>query len=156
MQIDRRAVLVAIGAAVAIGGRGRAEDKPLVTVYKDPSCDCCDAWIGHIEGAGFPTKVVQTAGMSELKFNLRVPYTVRACHTAIVADYLVEGHVPAEAIVRLLAEKPVLKGGLAVPGMPVGSPGMEMPGTAPEEYDVLLFGDGEPRRFMRFRGGERI
>jgi hypothetical protein len=85
-----------------------------------------------------------------VKARLGVPADLAACHTAEVAGYVIEGHVPASAVRRFLAEKPNAKG-LAVPGMPVGSPGMEIPGTEPEEYEVVLFGP-ERRTYARFRG----
>ncbi|WP_020177573.1 DUF411 domain-containing protein [Methylopila sp. M107] len=155
MNIDRRALIAtAISAAALVAAR--AEPATLIKVYKDPSCDCCDGWVAHLESAGYAVKVFQTGGMAELKAKVGVPNAMRSCHTAILSDYLLEGHVPAQAIARLLAERPVLRGGLAVPGMPIGSPGMEMPGRAPEVYDVILFGDGEPRPYMRFRGGDPV
>ena len=85
----------------------------------------------------------------------RRPSALTSCHTAEVGGYVIEGHVPAAAIVRLLAEKPKARG-LAVPDMPVGSPGMEVAGTQPEEYQVLLFGDGAPKVFARYKGTQEL
>jgi hypothetical protein len=148
----RRAVLAAIGIA-ALPLRGRATERPRVTVHKDPGCGCCTGWAEHLEAAGFPVTAHDTPRMNAVKARLGVPNDLAACHTAEVDGYVIEGHVPAAAIDRLLAERPAAKG-LAVPGMPVGSPGME--GGEPEEYDVILFGPGARRSFARFRGGQAI
>jgi hypothetical protein len=107
------------------------------------------AWIEHLQQAGFSVEVRDVPEVNRVKARLGVPPDLTACHTAEVAGYVIEGHVPASALRRLLAEKPKAKG-LAVKGMPVGSPGMEVPGATPEEYEVILFG---PRRrtYARFR-----
>jgi hypothetical protein len=97
--------------------------------------------------AGFPTKVVDTTDLDAVKTRLGVPDDLAACHTAEASGYIIEGHVPAVALKRFLAEKPDATG-LAVPGMPIGSPGME--GSAPEPYDVVLFGPNGRRTYMRF------
>lgn len=106
--------------------------------------------MAHLRESGFPVDVV-TGPVAPLKAKLGVPRELASCHTAQVAGYVVEGHVPADTIVRLLAEKPAAVG-LAVPGMPVGSPGMEVPGTEPDTYDVVLFGPTGQRTFARYRG----
>ena len=93
--------------------------------------------------------------MDAIKDDMGVPQAVRSCHTAVVEGYVIEGHVPAAAIRRLLAEKPQARG-LAVPGMPVGSPGMEIDGTPPDTYDVVLFGPSGRRVFARFEGGREL
>jgi hypothetical protein len=147
----RRAVLAGIGAVVVLPLR--AAERPRVTVHKDPGCGCCGAWVEHLEASGFPVTAVNTPRMNAVKARLGVPADLASCHTAEVGGYVIEGHVPAAAIDRLLAERPPAKG-LAVPGMPVGSPGME--GGEPEEYDVVLFGPGAQRTFARFRGGREI
>lgn len=141
-SISRRAVLAGAGAfplLMSIPGRARAEALPLVTVTKDPSCGCCGGWIEHIRAAGYPVHVVESSDVDALKQRLGVPAELTSCHTAEVDGYVVEGHVPATAIRRLLAERPAGTG-LAVPGMPAGSPGMNFPGVDPEPYEVLLFG----------------
>jgi hypothetical protein len=97
--------------------------------------------------------MVETAELNRVKARLGVPPSLAACHTAEVAGYVVEGHVPAGAIKRLLAERPDAKG-LAVPGMPIGSQGMEVEGAAPETYEVMLFGPAGQRPFARYRGGQ--
>src|SRR5690606_21787280 len=127
-----------------------AAGRPLVTITKDPSCGCCTAWAEHIAKAGFPVKVFEDPAIEVLKTNLGIPTALRSCHTAQVEGYVLEGHVPAAALIRLLAEKPQITG-LAVAGMPIGSPGMEVPGSEPEAYNVMAFGPA-PSVFMRFRG----
>jgi hypothetical protein len=108
---------------------------------KDPTCGCCSGWVQHLQNAGFATKVLDTRDIDAVKKRLGVPDDLAACHTAEVAGYVIEGHVPAAALSRFLAEKPNATG-LAVPGMPIGSPGME--GGRPEKYDVVLFGQNGP------------
>jgi hypothetical protein len=127
-----------------------AEPLPEVTVTKEPSCACCEAWVTHLRAAGFPVRVIE-APVNPLKVRLGVPRTLFACHTAQVAGYVIEGHVPSAAITRLLAEKPAATG-LAVPGMPVGSPGMEAEEMESDTYDVVLFGPSGQRSFSRYRG----
>ncbi len=109
-----------------------------MTVYKSPYCGCCAAWVTHVEDAGHTVKVVNTEDMDQVKQTLGVPGSLHSCHTAVVDGYLIEGHVPVADIDRLLAERPEAKG-LAVPGMPTGSPGMEMPETDADRYNVILF-----------------
>lgn len=110
---------------------------PVVAVYKSPDCSCCARWVSHLRLAGFKVDVRNRADLNPVKTRLGVPLDKYACHTAEVGGYFVEGHVPAQDIKRLLAEKPDAKG-LAVPGMPVGSPGMEAPHGTTQPYDVLL------------------
>ena len=115
----------------------------------DPGCGCCGAWVEHLRHAGFATTVVETRDLDAVKRRLGVPAELASCHTAEVQGYVVEGHVPAAAIRRLLTERPQAAG-LAVPGMPAGSPGME--GGTPETYEVVLFGPQGHRTFARYRG----
>lgn len=114
---------------------GTAANEPVITVYKDPGCGCCKSWIEHLVKHGYRVDAKDTTGMTEIKRTLGVPEGLTACHTAVVNGYLIEGHVPAADIARLLKEKPKVAG-LAVPGMPMGSPGMEGPRT---HYQVLSF-----------------
>ena len=107
-----------------------------VVVYKSPTCGCCKNWISHLQENGFTVEVHNRHDMSPIKSELGVPRHLQSCHTAKVGDYVVEGHVPAEEIARLLDEKPAVMG-LAVPGMPMGSPGME--GPRKDAYDILTF-----------------
>jgi hypothetical protein len=105
-----------------------------VVVYKSPTCGCCNAWIRHLEAHGFKVEVHDQLDMNPIKAELGVPMVYRSCHTAKVGNYVVEGHVPADLITRMLEDRPPIKG-LAVPGMPMGSPGME--GPSKDAYQVL-------------------
>jgi hypothetical protein len=110
--------------------------KPTITVYKDPSCGCCKAWITHLVKAGYTVDAKDSPNMAEIKRGLGVPEALTSCHTAVVNGYLIEGHVSPEEIDRLLAQKPTVAG-LAVPGMPMGSPGMD--GGTKQHYQTLSF-----------------
>jgi hypothetical protein len=105
-------------------------------VYKDPDCGCCKAWVEYMRKHGFRVDAKDTRDMEQIKANLGVPASLVACHTAIVGGYIIEGHVPAADIERLLKQKPKIAG-LAVAGMPAGSPGME--GPPPVHYQVIAF-----------------
>lgn len=109
---------------------------PPVVVYKSPTCGCCEAWVGHMQDAGFPVQVRDLQDLSTIKAEVGVPAGQGSCHTARIGGYFVEGHVPGNDVKRLLAERPNARG-LTVPGMPQGSPGMEQ-GHPDEPYDVLL------------------
>jgi hypothetical protein len=146
-HMTRRGVLLAGAASLLPSGLLFAATEPLVTVHRDSNCGCCSGWVQHLQKAGFPTKVLDTTDLDAVKTRLGVPDDLAACHTAEASGYIIEGHVPAVALKRLLAEKPDATG-LAVPGMPIGSPGME--GSAPEPYDVVLFGPNGRRTYMRF------
>lgn len=120
---------------------------PRVTVYKSPTCGCCAKWIDHLRANGFQVEGVDMENLRWVKRMSGIGPEQASCHTARVGDYVIEGHVPAADIKRLLAEKPHARG-LAVPGMPLGSPGMESP--RPEPYEVLLLEkDGTTRVFAR-------
>ena len=151
LRLSRRSFGQCLIAAVLAPSALQAAE-PVVTVHKDPTCDCCGGWVKHLEASGFRTKVIETADINRVKSRLGIPSELAACHTAEVAGYLLEGHVPAATIRRLLSDRPQAKG-LAVPGMPGGSPGM---GGDAEEYDVILFGPGERRVYARFKGEQPI
>lgn len=108
-----------------------------VTVFRSPTCGCCGQWIEHAEAAGFTVKDEVTEDMGAIKQQYGVPENLTSCHTTVVGDYVIEGHIPAEDVQRLLTEKPDLAG-IAVPGMPIGSPGMES-GDYVEPYTVFAF-----------------
>jgi hypothetical protein len=154
MYLNRRGVLAGVAAAVLIAPARAATQLPQVAVTKDPSCGCCEAWVAHLRKEGFSVEVTE-GPVNPLKTRLGVPRELASCHTAQVGGYVIEGHVPAPAIKRLLSDKPRATG-LAVAGMPVGSPGMEVEGMAPETYDVVLFGPASKRTFERFRGAEKV
>jgi hypothetical protein len=151
--LTRRSILALVGstAVVPIKSLWAAEEQ--ITVHRDPSCGCCSGWVQHLQKAGFRASVIETRDIDGVKRRLGVPDDLAACHTAEIAGYVIEGHVPAAALKRFLSEKPNASG-LAVRGMPVGSPGME--GGKPEPYDVVIFGPSERRTYMRFLGERAI
>lgn len=120
------------------GGHAAEADSEVVEVYKTPWCGCCSAWVDHLEANGFDVKVHKVEDLAPIKQKLGVPSSLQSCHTAEVGGYTFEGHVPAEDMQRVLKQKPDVQG-LAVPGMPIGSPGMET-GGEPDRYDVIQFG----------------
>ncbi|MFC5595348.1 DUF411 domain-containing protein [Lysobacter niastensis] len=114
-----------------------AAELPLAVVHKSPTCGCCGLWVEHLQKAGFRVEVRNADDLNPVKERAGVPYGKGSCHTAEIGGYFVEGHVPVEDIKRLLAEKPDAKG-LVLPGMPLGSPGMEVPSGEVQPYTVEL------------------
>lgn len=135
-------LVAAAGAFAFLGSRDADAASATVHVYKSPTCGCCVKWVDHLRAAGFEVTVEDVADMGAVKAELGVPYDLGSCHTALVGDYLIEGHVPATTLQAFLDEAPAVKG-LAVPGMPIGSPGMEGPNGRP--YDVLAFDEAGNR-----------
>ncbi len=141
----RRRLLLAGLATLLLPALGQAQSKPvqgpLVEIWKSPTCGCCKDWVSHLEEHGFRTRIYDT-GNTAMRARLGIPAELGGCHTALVAGYAIEGHVPAADIQRLLKSKPRAIG-LAVPGMPIGSPGMDGPdyGGRHDAYDVLLLAD---------------
>ena len=125
-------------------------DLPVITVYKSPTCGCCQGWVEHLERDGFQVEVVEMTDRSAIAEGRGVPRDLGSCHTAVVGDYVVEGHVPATDIRRLLEEAPDAAG-IAVPGMPIGSPGMEQ-GDHVQAYDVVLIGKDGSRTVFASHG----
>lgn len=157
-MLDRRRFLTVLGAsgtALVTGQAFAQAGLPKVVVTKDPNCGCCGGWVEHMKAAGFPVEVVTTPQVNRVKVHLGVPDDLASCHTAEVGGYVIEGHVPADAVKRLLAEKPQGRG-LAVPGMPVGSPGMEVEGMASDTYEVVLFGPAGQKTFARYEGSRLL
>jgi hypothetical protein len=113
---------------------------PVVEVYKSATCGCCANWVKHLEAAGFTAHVTELSddALAEFKTKRQIPRPAQSCHTAIVDGYVLEGHVPAADLQRLLKERPKVAG-VAVPGMPIGSPGMEVQGVKPQPFDVVTF-----------------
>jgi hypothetical protein len=147
MSLSSFTRLAALGATViAVGGSAAAfslrpapaEASPptAITVYKTPTCGCCSAWIDHLKENGFAVTAKDVPDLTALKRHYGVTQELASCHTGFVNGYVIEGHVPADVIAKLLKEKPKVKG-IAVPGMPMGSPGMEGPRS--ERYDVVTF-----------------
>jgi hypothetical protein len=148
-MLHRRDVLLASAAALAAGPSCAAQANPAIKVYKDPSCGCCGAWIDHLKAEGFKTEVDDGQDMAAIKAKYGVPDDLTSCHTGVTGGYAIEGHVPAADIKRLLKENPKALG-IAVPGMPVNSPGMEVPGQPDERYTVWLFAkDGRRSAFAK-------
>jgi hypothetical protein len=154
MIITRRSLLKTLLAGAAVAALASAlplpalAAPPSVAVWKAASCGCCEGWVKHMRAAGFPVQVTEMDDVSPVKARQGVPAALQSCHTAIVDGYVLEGHVPAPAVLRLLAERPRARG-LAVPGMPLSAPGMD---AGADHYDVVLFGlaDGGTRIFERY------
>lgn len=119
-----------------------------VTVHKTPWCGCCAKWADHLEANGFDVVIDEREDLTPVRARLGVPDELQGCHTGEVEGYAVEGHVPAKDIRRLLAELPAARG-LSVPGMPMGSPGMDM-GDEVDAYDVILFGDDGAKTYSSY------
>lgn len=150
MNTKRRRLTIALAAAAALPAWARAQSAAAeeVRLYKDPNCGCCGKWGEHMLRNGFRVVAHDVKDLDAIKRKQRVPEALGSCHTAIVAGYTIEGHVPADVVRRLLAQKPAGVIGLAVPGMPLGSPGMESP--TPQRYDILAFdANGGSRVFDR-------
>ncbi len=151
---SRRALLtVAATMAFFPTLTSRAQTPVAIEVYKDPNCGCCSGWVDHLRRNGFVVRAIDTKDLQAIKARLGVPPDLASCHTAILNGYVIEGHVPAHAIQRLLDIKPEAIG-LAVPGMPIGSPGME--GGPPETYSVTLFGRNGRKIFGRYREDKTV
>ena len=129
------------------------EEKLNITVYKSPTCGCCSKWVDHLTENDFEVQTHDTQNMDKVKQMAGITPELSSCHTAMIDGYVVEGHVPAADIKRLLKERPDIKG-LTAAGMPMGSPGMEMPDGRKDEYQVLSIGkDGKTSVFAE-HGGE--
>ncbi|MCS3727277.1 DUF411 domain-containing protein [Bradyrhizobium betae] len=152
--LTRRSLVKLLAIAVLAKPAAAIAEGAAITVHKDPNCGCCTGWARHMRDAGFTVRVEDAADIASVRIRLGIPAELAGCHTAEVGGYLVEGHVPAAAVRRLLSERPDAKG-IAVPGMPVGSPGMES-GRASQPYTVVLFGANGQTPFMRFVGQQII
>ncbi|WP_207541001.1 DUF411 domain-containing protein [Sabulicella rubraurantiaca] len=149
---SRRSFILGTAAWAATGFTASAQ-APQIEVWRDPHCGCCSGWVDYLRTEGFTVEDRVVASVSPVRRMLGTPSDLLSCHAARVAGFVLEGHVPAPAIRRLLSERPAGIVGLAVPATPVGSPGMEVPGHAPETYDVVAWrADGSHRPFMRFTG----
>lgn len=125
-------------ASTLAASAASAQDVPLVTLYKNPTCACCLEWAEHMRANGFSVDVKDGANLTEVRNELGVPAHLASCHTAVVDGYAIEGHVPADIVRTLLAERPDIAG-LTVPDMPPGVPGMPDPGPGREPYDIIAF-----------------
>lgn len=152
----RSSLGAAIGASVAgsmfspLGAQAQPAQPalPVMTVYKSASCGCCKLWVDHASASGFTVKTVDTEDLGAVKRDMGIPASLQSCHTVVVGSYVIEGHVPAADVKRMLSLKPKVRG-LAVPGMPAGSPGMEQGSPANyDRYDVIAFAaDGKQSVF---------
>ena len=133
-QILGMTLVATLGFSTPLLAAGAAQS---IHVYKSPTCGCCTDWVDHLENNGFEVEVTETHDMNRVKMEAGLSPNLASCHTAFVGDYVIEGHVPADDIHRLIADAPKARG-LAVPGMPAGSPGMEM-GDRKDHYQVLMF-----------------
>lgn len=133
------ALLLALFAVPALAGEA-------MTVYRSPSCGCCGGWVDYMKAKGHESKVVLQDDVTPTKERLKVPEAMQSCHTAVIDGYVIEGHVPVEAIDKLLKERPKVTG-LAAPGMPQGSPGMS---GRPDPFTVYAFGPDGAKPFMKF------
>ena len=148
MLLNRRAAIAALPLMLAAAAEAAAPR--VIQVTKTPTCGCCNRWIAHLRRAGFEVRVTEVADVGPTARRLGVPDDLRSCHSASAGGYAIEGHVPAADIARLLRERPAAAG-IAVPGMPAGSPGME--GGSPEPYRVILFNRTGQRRVFARHGG---
>jgi hypothetical protein len=156
MHAGRRAIGLGALALLITPPQATASAAPLVEVWRDPYCGCCGAWVAHMRAEGFRISDTIVPSVHPVRRMLGTPADLLSCHAARVDGFVLEGHVPALAVRRLIATRPAGVRGLSVPGMPIGSPGMEVPGEKPDTYDVIAFGTGAHRPFMRFRGGEAL
>jgi hypothetical protein len=154
-HFERRAVLGLLSSAVVVtlATGARAETTPAMNVFKRPNCTCCSAWVEYLQANGFTVTAAEAANLREVKARFGIPKELSSCHTGVISGYVVEGHVPVHAIRRLLAERPAAIG-LAVAGMPMGSPGME--GGRPVEYDVILFARDRQEIFGRYKADQPV
>ncbi|MEH6356891.1 MAG: DUF411 domain-containing protein [Marinobacter sp.] len=136
--MKQRTLAILLGASLSFGSAlVSAEAEHSIHVYKSPTCGCCTDWIKHLEENGFEVDISEVDNVTPVKIEAGLTPALASCHTAFIDDYVIEGHVPADDIKRLLSQAPQARG-LSVPGMPAGSPGMEM-GDRKDPYQVLLF-----------------
>lgn len=155
LELNRRH-FVAIAAILSVAGpHNLSAQNTTISVTKDPGCGCCNGWVEHLQRDSFSVTVAESPQINQLKARLGVPSTLTSCHTAQINGYVIEGHVPPKSIRRLLAERPAIRG-LAVPGMPIGSPGMEVQGQPPELYSVIAFGPSGQSVFARYEGAKEL
>ena len=146
--MKRREIVAALCLMPVVLLPARAAELPPMTIWKSPWCGCCTAWAQHMKDAGFRVEITEVEDLAPVKSKAGVPHQLQSCHTATVAGYTIEGHVPATDVKRLLAAKPAVAG-LAVPGMPSGSPGME--NGHHDAYNVMSFTrDGKSTVFSSY------
>lgn len=131
-------LLLFLSVSLTAADQARTPTPMMMTVFKTPTCGCCSKWVDHMRQNGFTVHVTDLNDLTSIKNKHGVPARLQSCHTGVVNGYVVEGHVPAADVKRLIKEKPAVVG-ITVPGMPAGSPGMEVPGITPPPYNVLAF-----------------
>src|SRR5665647_3387524 len=154
--ISRRALMIGLAGTAGAGavgvcllGSSEPADAQAITVWKSSTCGCCGEWVSYMRGKGYRVKVNNVSDPDSIKRGLGVPNSMYSCHTAKIGNYIVEGHVPAAAVAKLLEQQPEIKG-IALPGMPSGSPGMDGPQGV---YRVIAFSaDGRTQRYIDARG----
>lgn len=152
-MVSRRVLGLALGASAL--GFGASAQPLVVEVWRDPTCGCCGGWVAHLRASDFTVNDRVVPSVAPFRRMLGTPADLLSCHAGRVAGLALEGHVPAHAIRLALRERPPGVVGLSVPGMPIGTPGMEMPGREPDIYEVIAwFDDGTHRPWKRMRGGE--
>ena len=154
LSLNRREALGLGLGALLVPAIGSATSAPLVEIWKSPTCGCCGDWIKHLQANGFATKVNLVPDTAPVRKRVGFDEKYGSCHTALVNGYALEGHVPAREVKRLLKEKPAGVVGIAVPGMPLGSPGMDLPqyGGRKMPYDVVLVKkDGSASVYQSYR-----
>jgi hypothetical protein len=155
IAVNRRKFAAGVALLPFLASHASAQASlPAMRVSKDPNCGCCGAWVDYLKVNGFSVDVVETADLNRIKTALGVPPVLWSCHTAEIGGYVIEGHVPADTIRRLLAERPAAIG-LAVAGMPASAPGMDVPGAS-DAYEVVLFGPSVQKRYARYQGRREI
>jgi hypothetical protein len=152
---SRRQLVLALGLLplLSFAQPGPAPGLPPIEIWKEPTCGCCGDWIAHVEASGFKV-FVNVGGTAAMRARLGIPSTMASCHTARIGGYALEGHVPAREIRRLLREKPAAAG-LAAPGMPIGSPGMDTASYQGKKnpYSVMLVArDGSAKTYQKYEG----
>jgi hypothetical protein len=150
--VSRRLLLAGAMTALAVP----VDARPQLKAFKNPGCACCDGWAEHVRAAGFAVSLAETPSLDRIRAAAGVPDDLAGCHTSFFGNLVAEGHVPAAAILRLLEDKGGWRG-IAVAGMPIGSPGMEVPGVPAEEYEIWAFAPGGQRKlFARARGSRLV
>jgi hypothetical protein len=149
-------IAVTVPVAALVAQTTRPSDKPTIQVYKTPTCGCCSKWVDHLKAAGYSVTTTDLDDIEAVKTKYGVPTDLGSCHTAVANGYVIEGHVPVADITRMLKEKPKIAG-IAVPSMPAGSPGMEVPGGRVQPYRVIAFekSGGKTSVYATYGGAER-
>lgn len=153
LGIGAMLLTIIVSVSVAFSNRPSTPNPNLVTVYKTPTCGCCGKWVDHLKADGFDVRVYERPSLEVIRSRYGVPDHLASCHTAHISGYTIEGHVPGQDIRRLLSEKPKVIG-LSVPGMTVGSPGMEMEGRS-DPFNVIAFSQDQAEVFNAYNSAQQ-